>query len=60
MGKEDYLKGQLDVVNRKAVFYLDDDSMGSIYEVRDIPEENKDSVDKAYADLVDADLQYRR
>jgi len=29
LGKEDYLKGQLDVVNRKAVFYLDDDSMGS-------------------------------
>ncbi len=29
LGKEDHLKGQLDVVNRKAVFYLDDDSMGS-------------------------------
>ncbi|MEO5720528.1 MAG: GTP-binding protein, partial [Chthoniobacterales bacterium] len=41
LGKEDYLKGQLDVVNRKAVFYLDDDSMGSIYEVREVPEENK-------------------
>src|SRR5205085_2265690 len=37
LGKEDYLKGQLDVVNRKAVFYLDDDSMVSTYEVRDIP-----------------------
>ena len=34
LGKEDYLKGQLDVVNRKAVFYLDNDSMGSTYEVR--------------------------
>src|SRR5438270_10596439 len=50
LGKEDYLKGQLDVVNRKAVFYLDDDSMGSIYEVRDIPDENTAAVDKAYAD----------
>jgi len=54
LGKEDYLKGQLDVVNRKAVFYLDDDSMGSVYEVRDIPEENKAEVDKAYDDLVEA------
>jgi len=54
LGKEDYLKGQLDVVNRKAVFYLDDDSMGSTYEVRDIPEENKAQVDKAYDDLVEA------
>jgi elongation factor G len=53
LGKEDYLKGQLDVVNRKAVFYLDDDSMGSIYEVRDIPEENKEQVEKAYATLVE-------
>jgi elongation factor G len=53
LGKEDYLKGQLDVVNRKAVFYLDDDSMGSVYEVRDVPEENKAAVEKAYADLVE-------
>jgi elongation factor G len=53
LGKEDYLKGQLDVVNRKAVFYLDDDSMGSTYEVRDVPEENKAQVEKAYATLVE-------
>jgi elongation factor G len=53
LGKEDYLKGQLDVVNRKAIFYLDDDSMGSTYEVRDIPEENKELVEKAYATLVE-------
>ncbi len=54
LGKEDYLKGQLDVVNGKAIFYLDDDSMGSVYEVREIPEENKAQVDKAYDDLVEA------
>lgn len=53
LGKEDYLKGQLDVVNRKAIFYLDDDSMGSVYEVREIPDENKAQVDKAYDDLVE-------
>src|SRR6188472_4118806 len=54
LGKEDYLKGQLDVVNRKAVFYLDNDLMGSTYEVRDLPEEHKATVDKAYGDLVEA------
>jgi elongation factor G len=53
LGKEDYLKGQLDVVNRKAVFYLDDNSMGSTYEVRDVPEENTEQVEKAYATLVE-------
>ena len=54
LGKEDYLKGQLDVVNRKAVFYLDNDLMGSTYEVRDLPDEHKAAVDKAYSDLVEA------
>ena len=34
IGEEDYLKGQIDVVNQKAVIYLDDDTMGSTYEVR--------------------------
>src|SRR5450432_3455842 len=53
LGKEDYLKGQLDVLNRKAVFYLDNDLMGSTYEVREVPEENRAAVDKAYADLVE-------
>src|SRR4030095_14767111 len=54
LGKEDYLKGQLDVVNRKAVFYLDNDLMGSTYEGRDLPDEEKAAVDKAYNDLVEA------
>jgi elongation factor G len=54
LGKEDYLKGQLDVVNRKAIFYLDNDLIGSTYEVRDVPEEHQAAVDKAYSDLVEA------
>ncbi len=53
LGKEDYLKGQLDVVNRKAVLYLDNDVMGSTYEVTDLPEEHKATVEKAYNDLVE-------
>jgi elongation factor G len=53
LGKEDYLKGQLDVLNKKAVIYLDNDLIGSTYEVRELPEEHKAAVDKAYADLVE-------
>jgi len=53
LGREDYLKGQLDVINNKAVIYLDDDTMGSVYEVRDIPDDHKELVAKAYQDLVD-------
>jgi len=53
LGKEDVLKGQLDVVNKKAIIYLDNDQIGSSYEVRDLPEEHKEAVNKAYADLVE-------
>src|SRR4051794_21530550 len=52
LGKEDVLKGQLDVVNKKAIIYLDNDQIGSTYEVRDLPEEHKEAVEKAYATLV--------
>src|SRR3954466_15394077 len=53
LGKEDYLKGQLDVVNRKAVIYLDNDQMGSTYELAEIPQEHVELVNKAYQDLVE-------
>ncbi len=53
-GKEDYLKGQFDVINKKAVIYVDDDSTGSKYLIEEIPEEFKELVDSAYDDLVTA------
>ncbi|MBS0660176.1 MAG: elongation factor G, partial [Verrucomicrobia bacterium] len=53
LGKEDYLTGQLDVVNKKAIIYADDASFGSKYEVTEIPAEHKDAVDAAYNDLVE-------
>jgi elongation factor G len=53
LGKEDYLKGQIDVLNQKAVIYSDSDQFGSTYEVVDIPAEYKAIVEKAYQDLVE-------
>jgi len=53
LGKEDYLKGQLDVINKKAVIYSDSDLIGSTYELAHVPKEHVDLVDKAYHDLVD-------
>ena len=53
LGKEDYLKGQLDVINKKAVIYSDSDLIGSTYEIADIPADHKELVDKAYNDLVE-------
>ncbi len=53
IGREDYLKGQLDVVNNKAVIYSDDNQLGSTYAVEEVPAEFKDIVAKAHADLVE-------
>ncbi|MBV9007977.1 MAG: elongation factor G [Verrucomicrobia bacterium] len=53
LGKEDQLRGQLDVVNKKAIIYSDSDQLGSTYEVSDVPDDQKEAVEKAHADLVE-------
>jgi elongation factor G len=53
LGKEDHLRGQLDVINKKAILYSDNDVLGSTYEVAEVPDEYKEMVDNAYADLVE-------
>jgi elongation factor G len=52
LGKEDYLKGQLDVINKKTIIYTESDQ-GSTYEITEIPKEHVDLVEKAYNDLVE-------
>src|SRR6202163_655569 len=37
LGKQDQFKGQIHVINKKAVIYLDNDQMGSTYELADVP-----------------------
>ena len=54
LGKEDYLKGQLDVINKKAIVYYDNDQFGSTYKIEEIPAEYKEMVDNAYEELVSA------
>ena len=54
IGKEDYLRGQIDVVNQKAIVYVDDNTMGSTFNVEEIPAELKDQAESAYQDLVSA------
>ena len=53
LGKEDQLQGQLDVINKKAIIYSENDQLGSTYEVTDVPKEYVELVDKAYNDLVE-------
>ena len=52
LGKEDQLKGQIDVINKKAIIYSDSDQFGSTYELADVPKEYVDLVEHAHHDLV--------
>lgn len=54
LGREDYLTGQLDVLNKKALIYTDSEAIGSTYTVQEIPAEYTDIVDEAYENLVSA------
>ena len=53
LGREDYLKGQLDILNQKAVIYVEDGQQGSTYQVEEIPADHKELAEKAYQDLID-------
>ena len=52
IGAEDQLRGQIDVVNQKAVMYADNDRLGSTYTVEEIPAELKEEAELAYHELV--------
>ena len=54
IGSEEDLKGQIDVVNQKAVYYSDDDVFGSTYEIKDLDGDLKDIAAEAYDELVNA------
>lgn len=54
IGKEDYLRGVIDLVNQKAIIYDENDDLGVRYDVVDIPEEHKDRASIALAELIDA------
>ncbi len=53
IGSEENLRGQIDVVNQKAVLYVDDATFGSTYEVRELEGELKDAAELAHAELVE-------
>jgi elongation factor G len=54
IGAEDHLKGQIDVVNKKAVIYSDDDLLGSTYTIQDLDADQQKIADKAYDFLLEA------
>ena len=54
IGAEDQLKGQIDVIAKKAVVYSDNDKFGSTYDVVDLTPEQRAIADEAYDALVGA------
>jgi elongation factor G len=52
IGAEDTLKGQIDVINKKAIIYKDDDLLGSTYEVHELTAGQTSVADRAFEDLV--------
>ncbi len=53
IGAEDSLKGQIDVINKKAVIFSDDDKFGSVYHVRELEGDEIATADLAYDGLVE-------
>ncbi len=53
IGAEDHLKGQIDIINKKAIVYSDDDVFGSTYEVKELDGEQMEIAVKAYGELVE-------
>lgn len=54
IGSEDSLQGQIDVLNKKAVLYTDDDILGSTYQLADLKEDQMQLAEEAYAELLEA------
>jgi len=54
IGSEDQLKGQIDVLNKKAVLYKDDDQLGSTFDIADLTTEQLLLAEAAYAEILEA------
>ena len=51
IGAEDQLRGQIDVVNQKAILYADNDKVGSTYEIAELEGDLKAAAEVAFDDL---------
>src|SRR6185503_5971501 len=54
IGKEDHLKGVIDIVNEKAIVYDETDETGMKYQITDIPDDLKDAAKQYKEELIDA------
>ncbi len=53
IGSEDLLRGQIDVVNQKAIIYSDDDKLGSTFSVEDLDDDLVTTAESARLELIE-------
>jgi elongation factor G len=54
IGKEDYLKGVIDIISKKAIIYDESDPMGLKYTITEIPPELEEAAQEALDELIAA------
>lgn len=54
IGAEDELRGQIDVLNQRAVLYTDDENLGSTYDLADLTDEQAALARDAYNEVLEA------
>jgi elongation factor G len=54
VGKEDHLRGVIDVIAQSALIYDETDDTGMRYSITEIPEEERERAQQALAELIDA------
>ncbi len=54
IGSEENLKGQIDVLNKRAILFSDDDLLGSTYTIEDLTSDQLALANEAYEELLDA------
>ncbi|MDF1713213.1 MAG: elongation factor G [Akkermansiaceae bacterium] len=54
IGSEENLRGQIDVLNKKAVLYKDDDILGSTYDIAGLDSDQLALAEEAYSELLEA------
>ncbi len=53
IGAEEQLRGQIDVLNKKAVVYTESDTLGSTFEIMDLDDEQLILAEEAYVEILD-------
>ena len=54
IGSEEDLRGQIDVLNKRAIHFSDDDLLGSTYTIKDLDSDQLALAEEAYEELLDA------